>query len=134
MANSTAMPNPLAAENAVARFDEGDPAVLVAYFLAFGIWTSASGNDFISSTWRSVRKTRRRGQLHVAFVFIPMIYISVYISFQHVNRDYKEMGAALLALAFAVLHLVRTFYGSLAAANVQTMGYFVHRIYEISRI
>ncbi len=31
--------------------------------------------------------------------------------FQHLNQDYKEMGAALLALAFALLHLARTFMG-----------------------
>ncbi len=32
--------------------------------------------------------------------------------FQELNQDYKEMGAALLAVAFVLLHLVRTFMGS----------------------
>ncbi len=112
MSNNAHVSSSLAVETTSKQvFGESDPWVLVAYFLAFGIWTTASGNDFISSTWKSVRDTRRRGKLHVACVYIPMTYISVYIYFQHVNRDYKEMGAAILALAFAVLHLVRTFMG-----------------------
>ncbi len=90
---------------------ESGAFVLFAYLLAFGIWTAASGNDFISSSWKSVRRTRRRGQLHIVFVFVPMIYMSVYIAVQYQNRDFQEMGAALLALAFAVLHLIRTIVG-----------------------
>ncbi len=90
---------------------ENGAFVLFAYILAFGIWTAASGNDFISSSWKSVRHTRRRGQMHVVLVFVPMIYMSVYIASQYQNRDFQEMGAALLALAFAVLHLVRTIVG-----------------------
>ncbi len=31
--------------------------------------------------------------------------------FQHINQDSKEMRAALLALAFALLHLARAFMG-----------------------
>ncbi len=85
--------------------------VLVAYILAFGIWTAASGNDFINSSWKSVRKTRHRGQWHVILVFVPMIYMSAYIYFQYQFGDYKEMSAAILALFFAVLHLVRTIAG-----------------------
>ncbi len=92
-------------------FAEGDPKVLIVYFLAFGIWTAAASNDFICSTWRSVGQTRRRGKFHVALAFIPMIFMSVYVVFQHKTKDYKEMGAALLALAFALLHLGRTFMG-----------------------
>ncbi len=114
MANSTAMPTPLAeaaSAHAAHRYSEGDPVVLTVYFLAFGFWTAAAGNDFISSTWTSVRATRRKGKLHVVFVTIPMAYICAYIYYQHINGDYKEMGAALLALAFALLHLARTFMG-----------------------
>ncbi len=100
-----------AAPTAWKRLAENGAFVLFAYFLAFGIWTAASGNDFISSNWKTVRRTRRRGQMHVIFVFVPMIYMTVYIVAQQRNGDYQEMGAALLALAFAVLHLIRTVVG-----------------------
>lgn len=112
MAQNTTFSAPLAATEATEiRFAESDPVVLTVYFLVFGFWTAAAGNDFISPTWRSVRETRWKGKLHVAFVLIPISYICVYMYFQHKNKDYKEMGAALLALAFAVLHLLRTFMG-----------------------
>ncbi len=85
--------------------------VLIAYFLAFGVWTAVAGNDFINARWKSVRMTRQRGQMHVVLVFVPMIYMTVYIIAQYEDGDYKEMGAAILALAFATLHLTRTVAG-----------------------
>ncbi len=108
------MSAPLAATTTaetVPRYSDGDPFILTVYVLAFLFWTAAAGNDFISSTWKSVRETRRKGKVHVVFVAIPVPYICTYIYFQHANKDYKEMGAALLALAFALLHLTRTFMG-----------------------
>lgn len=108
---------------------ENGAFVLFAYFLVFGIWTLASGNDFISPNWKSVRRTRRLGQMHVLLVFLPMIYMVTYIIAQQKNGDYQEMGAALLALAFAVLHFIRTLVGlwqlhmfkKWAIASVQSM-------------
>ncbi len=116
------------------RYAEGDPIVLTVYFLAFGFWTAAAGNDFVSSTWRSVRATRRKGKLHVVLVAIPMPYICTYMYFQHLNKDYKEMGAALLALAFCAVAPCANFHGIVVAACVQAVGDFIYQVDGVSRI
>ncbi len=113
MANNTAVKTPLAvaaSAETTYRYAEGDALVLTVYLFAFVLWTQLP-ERFISSRWKSVRATRRKGKLHVVLVPIPMPYICAYMYFQHRNQDYKEMGAALLALAFALLHLARTFMG-----------------------
>ncbi len=42
------------------------------------------------------------GQIHALLVIIPMLPIGAYMYFQNETKDYKEMGAALIALLFAL--------------------------------
>lgn len=85
--------------------------VLFVYLLVIGVWSAACNHDFISAKWKSVQNTRRRGLTHFFVITLPMAYILAYIFIQSRSGDFKEVGAAAVALCFAWLHLSRTFWG-----------------------
>ncbi len=110
--------------------------VFFAYLLAIAAWTAVAANDFISSRWRTVAETRRRGQRHLLAVSLPMSYMAVYVYFQAKSGDYKEVCATLVAFVFAVLHMVRTVLGlwqlhvfkqwaTRAICSMESLGYQV---------
>ncbi len=55
---------------ALKRVAGNDAFVLFAYFLVFGIWTTASENDFISSNWKSVRRAVAVRCMYSLFSFL----------------------------------------------------------------
>ncbi len=57
-----------------------------------------------------------------------------YMYFQHRNQDYKEMGAGLLAVAFALLHLARTFMGLWQLHVFKQWAIFIDQIDGVSRL
>ncbi len=131
------MSTPLAAAagaETVYRYAEGDPIVLTVYFLAFGFWTAAAGNDFISSTWKSVRATRCKGKLHVVLVAIPMPYICAYMYFQHLGKRLQGDGCRTSSSGVCAVAPCANFHGIVAAACVQAVGDFVYQIDGVSRI
>ena len=81
--------------------------IFITYFLGIGAWAVIAKHDFISSNWKSLRETRKNGQIHVILVLIPMFYVGFYIYVLGLRRDFK-LGAAVFAVAFASLHLLRT--------------------------
>ncbi len=87
--------------------------VLGAYFFAFFPWGIINNIDFISEKWRPCRRTRRLAYTHLALSVFPIIYVAVYAEAQRRDEDNKEYGAALAALMFNVLQLMRTVMGLL---------------------
>ncbi len=69
--------------------------------------------DFISEKWRKCRRTRTLAYVHLAFSFLPMVYVAVYAEAQRRDEDYKEFGAAIAALMFNVYQAFRTVVGIL---------------------
>ena len=67
-----------------------------------------SNIDFISEKWRTTRPTRRLASIHTISSIVPLIYVAVYAEAQRQARDEKELGAALAALMFNLLQLLRT--------------------------
>lgn len=55
--------------------------------------------------------TRKDGWRNVIFCVVPSLYIIFYITAQAKAGDYKEMFAAIVALFFALLHLLRSLWG-----------------------
>lgn len=85
--------------------------VIPAYFAVFLPWAFMQKIDFISSSWKSIRTTRRNGLLQFWFTLIPMGLMIAYIVIQIISKDYKEMSAAILAFIFSLQHLLRTWWG-----------------------
>ncbi len=70
-----------------------------------------SSIDFITSKWRTVRRTRRLAYIHLASSVFPIIYVATYAEAQRRAEDTKELGAALAALMFNLIQLLRTLMG-----------------------
>lgn len=85
--------------------------VLPAYIFVFALWNAASSYDYISSKWLSVRIARRHGMRHLCVLILPMLYMVVYIKFQHDADDPKEMSAGIMALLFACVEFCRAIDG-----------------------
>ncbi len=103
--------NPIADSSSYFSLADNIFFVLFVYLLVIGVWSAACNHDFISAKWKSVKKTRRRGLTHFFVITLPMAYILAYICIQSKSGDFKEVGAAAVALCFAWLHLSRTFWG-----------------------
>ena len=71
--------------------------------------------DYISEKWRPIRRIRRHGYVHLVSSVFPIIYVGVYAEAQRRAGDWKECGAALAALFFNVMHLMRTTTGIVQA-------------------
>ncbi|CDF35958.1 unnamed protein product [Chondrus crispus] len=84
--------------------------VLLAYTAAFLPWTALTTFDFISAKWRRVRDVRIAGYVNLVLALVPAFYILFYMVVQS-NVDQKEMFTALVAMLFALLHVVRTLWG-----------------------
>ncbi len=67
--------------------------------------------DFISEKWRTVRRTRRLSYIHLASFLVPILYVATYAEAQRRADDSKELGAALAALMFNLIQLMRTLMG-----------------------
>ncbi len=81
MANNTALSTPptaAASAETAYRYAEGEPFVLSVYFLVFGFWASAAGNDVEISAGNPLQ-----GQVFA----IPVPYICAYIYFQQLNQS-----------------------------------------------
>lgn len=85
--------------------------VISAYFVVLLPWAFMQKIDFISSSWKTVRRTRRNGLIQFWFTLIPLTLMLPYIWLQIEAQDFKEMSAAILAFIFALIHLVRTWWG-----------------------
>ena len=85
--------------------------VLGAYFFAFFPWAVMHNIDFISEKWRTVRRTRTLAYVHMISSVVPCFYVAVYAEAQRQNKDSKELGAAIAALMFNVIQLLRTLMG-----------------------
>lgn len=85
------------------------PWVVVAtYMLVFVPWTAVASLDFISPHWKTVRDSRHDAQYHLFIAIAPTALIIFYIYLQINSGDYKEMAAAIVALMFSFLDVVRT--------------------------
>ena len=85
--------------------------VLGAYFFAFFPWTVMHNIDFISEKWRTVRRTRKLAYAHLVSSVVPCLYVAVYAEAQRQKNDSKELGAAMAALLFNLIQLLRTLMG-----------------------
>ncbi len=85
--------------------------VLGAYFLDFFPWAVMGNIDFISAKWRTVRRTRRLAYTHLVLTIFPIMYVAAYAEAQRRVNDTKECGAALAALMFNLIQLMRTLMG-----------------------
>ena len=99
------------AEKGFSRVAENPIFVLCLYIFVISVWSLACNNDFISSNWKTVEVTRNRGRIHFFVIIFPLGYSIVYLVVQSEYRDFKEVGAATVALCLAFLHLLRTFCG-----------------------
>jgi len=107
--------------------------MLSSYICGIGAWAAISKHDFISSNWKSVRATRRSGQVHVVLVLLPLGYVVFYIYVLALKGDFK-LGAAVFALMFAILHFLRTMlalwqlnlfkkWAESAIESIESLGY-----------
>ena len=87
--------------------------VLGAYFFAFFPWAVMHNIDFISEKWRTVRRTRTLSYAHVFSSVVPCLYVAVYAEAQRQKKDSKELGAAMAALMFNLIQLLRTLMGKM---------------------
>ena len=94
--------------------------VLGAYFFAFFPWAVMYNIDFITEKWRTVGETRTFAYAHMISSVVPCLYVAVYAEAQRQNNDSQELGAALAALMFNLIHLLRTLMG-----KVQLEAYVV---------
>lgn len=85
--------------------------VVIVYFAVLLPWTIFQTMDFIGPTWTTVKKTRLKGRRHFCVTLFPLGAMIPYIIFQIDAGDFKEMFTAFLALVFALLHLLRTWWG-----------------------
>ena len=86
--------------------------VIGAYFFAFAPWGLISSIDFLSEKWRSIQHTRNLVRMHIICSILPVFYVAVYAEAQRRNGDFKEYGAALVALFFNLWHFIRTLFGN----------------------
>ncbi len=98
-------------EKGFSRVAENPIFVLCLYIFVISVWSLACNNDFISSNWKTVQATRNRGRIHFFVIIFPLGYSIAYLVVQSEYRDFKEVGAATVALCLAFLHLLRTFCG-----------------------
>ena len=98
-------------ENGLSKVAENPIFVLCLYVFVITVWSLACNIDFISSNWKTVRVTRKRGRIHFLVIIFPLGYILFYLVVQSEYRDFKEVGAATVALCLALLHLLRTLWG-----------------------
>ncbi len=85
--------------------------VFFVYFLAVAAWYAISGSDFVSSRWTTVAEARKRGRRHLLIVSLPMVYMVVYVYYQAMSGDYKEVCLTLVAFVFAASHVLEHFLG-----------------------
>lgn len=85
--------------------------VVPAYFAVLLPWGFMQKADFISSTWKTVQRTRRNGLIQFWLTLIPISFMTLYIFLQAGTEDFKEMCAAALAFVFALPDLFRTWWG-----------------------
>ena len=85
--------------------------VLGAYFFAFFSWAVMHNIDFISEKWRTIRQTREHAYVHIISSVVSCFCVAVYAEAQRQNKDSKELGAAMAALMFNVIQLLRTLMG-----------------------
>ena len=95
----------------LAKLAENTFFVLGAYFFAFFPWAVMHNIDFISDKWRTVGRTRSHAYLHLFSSVVPCIYVAVYAEAQRQNDDSQELGAAIAALMFNLIHFWRTLMG-----------------------
>ena len=95
----------------LAKLAENTFFVLGAYFFAFFPWAVMHNIDFISDKWRTVKRTRRHAYRHLFSSVVPCIYVAVYAEAQRQNNDSQELGAAIAALMFNLIHFWRTLMG-----------------------
>ena len=82
--------------------------MLGAYVFAFFPWGVMGNIDFITDKWRTIRLTRQLARIHIVSSVLPMVYVAAYAEAQRRANDSKEYGAALAAVCFNLIHLVRT--------------------------
>ena len=68
--------------------------------------------DFITEKWRTVRWIPTLAYTHILSSIIPCSYVAVCAEAQRQNKDSKELGAAMAALIFNVIQLLRTLMGN----------------------
>ena len=85
--------------------------VLGAYFFAFFPWAVMNNIDFITDKWRTIRRTRTLAFIHILSSVVPVLYVAVYAEAQRRDKDSKELGAAMAALMFNLIQLLRTLMG-----------------------
>ena len=85
--------------------------VLAAYIFAFFPWAVMHNIDFISEKWPTVRKTRTLACVHIISSVVLCVYVAVYVEAQRQCGDSKELGAAIAALMFNLIQLLRTVTG-----------------------
>ena len=94
--------------------------------------------DYISEKWRPIRRIHRHGYIHLVSSVFPIVYVGVYAEAQRRSGDWKECGAALAALFFNVMHLMRTTTGIIQAnaflkwceRTVECMNALLEAMYE----
>lgn len=84
---------------------------VIAYVSAILPWTVISSTDFIKSSWRSVRDTRKAGYRDLFWTFLPMGYVIFYSFVQGKVGEYSEMCASAVAALLAALLGLRTIWG-----------------------
>lgn len=87
--------------------------VSIAYISAFLPWTVLYAFDFISAKWKTVRRTRHSGLLHLSVSLPPVLYIIFYAHLQRISGDYKEMWTAITAAVLCLFNVIRTLWGLL---------------------
>ena len=103
--------------------------VLFAYIAALLPWIALNACDFISPVWRKARDVRVAGYINLALTGVPALYISFYIAIQ-IGSDTKEVFTAIVALLYALQHLLRTACGlwqlhvfvAWASKSIQALG------------
>lgn len=100
-----------ASREGLARLAEHPGIILLAYFCALLPLAAVYAVDFLTNDWKSIRDTRHRGHVHLAFSLPPLAVVVFYIHLQRLAKDYKEMTLAIVAAVLCIMHALGTLWG-----------------------
>lgn len=85
--------------------------VVPSYLTAFLFTAILTNHDYISKSWKTVRRTRWFGKFHSLVSCFSIVIISIYVFVQAKSNDYKEMSTGIVAILIIAIHFARTFLG-----------------------
>ncbi|KAI0564333.1 Rhs element Vgr family protein [Gracilaria domingensis] len=88
------------------------PAIVIsAYCAVFLPWGMLALLDMINERWKPIWKVFAQSVFQIVIAFPTIGYTIYYIELQRIDRDYKEMCAAIVAVCLSAIHFFRTGWG-----------------------